>query len=257
MTESTTFDTIARYYDLLYGEREDDLDLWLDLTASIDGPILEIGCGTGRVMVPLLQHERRVTGIDISAVALEMAQIRLEAGGFSGQASLHLADMGCFDLPNKNFAMALVPINTFMHCQTLADQQATLKAINDHLQPGGRLVIDLFHPTPQMLLASDGELILERTLVDDLTEHTVQWFVARRLQLDRQVQDVTFMLDEITDNGTISRVILSFSLRYVHRYEMLLLLEQAGFQITETLGDYDGSPFFDESPRMIFIAQKR
>ena len=256
MANTTTFDAIARYYDMLYGEREDDLDLWLELTDGIEGQVLEIGCGTGRVMLPLLQHGRRVSGIDISPVALELAGARLKSGGFAGQAALHLADMSHFDLPDKNFALALVPINTFMHCQSVADQQAALKAIYRHLRPGGRLIIDLFHPTPQMLLASDGELLLEQTWVDELSGQSMQWFVSRRLQLGRQVQDVTFILDEIRDDGTIHRALLTFSLRYVHRYEMLLLLEQAGFQKTEILGDYDGFPFYDESPRMIFIARK-
>jgi len=250
------FDDIARHYDLLYEDREDDLAMWLELTAELEGDALEVGCGTGRVMLPLLQHDRRVTGLDISQVALRTARARLKAGGFTAVAALHLADMRDFDLPQKNFAFAFIPINTFMHCQTLADQQATLNCIYNHLQPGGRLVIDLYHPDPQTLLEADGRLLLENQIVDDLTGRTVHWFVVRRLRLDQQVQEVTFILDEIADDGTIRRDTLLFPLRYLHRFEMELLLKSVGFQLEDILGDYDLSPFQAESPRMIFIAKK-
>lgn len=250
------FDKVARYYDLLYENREDDLPMWLELTADLDGDLLEVGCGTGRVMLTLLQHDRRVTGIDISELALQAARAKLEASGFTDIASLHLADMRIFDLPQKNFAFAFIPINTFMHCQTLADQQATLKHVYNHLKPNGQLVVDLYHPDPQTLLEADGRLLLENQIIDDLTGHTIQWFIVRRLRLDQQIQEVTFILDEITDDGTIRRDTFSFSLRYLHRFEMELLLSNAGFELEDVLGDYDLSSFQDESPRMIFKAKK-
>lgn len=255
MSSKTTFDTIAKYYDLLYEYREDDLPMWLELTAGLEGEILEVGCGTGRVMVSLLQHERRVSGIDISEVALQAAQAKLKAGGFTDRATLHLSDMRRFSLAKKDFAFAFLPINTFMHCQTLSDQQATLRNIHRHLKPGGTLVVDLYHPTPQMLLAADGELLLENQLVDTLTHHPIQWFVSRHLHLDQQVQEVIFILDEVKEDGTLLRDTFSFTLRYLHRFEMTLLLTMAGFRSEEILGNYDLSPFDAESPRMIFIAK--
>ncbi|NIP22993.1 MAG: class I SAM-dependent methyltransferase [Phycisphaerae bacterium] len=256
MGSYSVFDKVARYYDLLYENREDDLSMWLELTADLDGDLLEVGCGTGRVMLSLVQHDRRITGIDISELALQAARAKLEAGGFANIASLHLADMRIFDLSQKNFAFAFIPINTFMHCQTLADQQATLKHVYNHLKPNGQLVVDLYHPDPQTLLEADGRLLLENQIIDDLTGHTIQWFIVRRLRLDQQIQEVTFILDEITDAGTIRRDTFSFSLRYLHRFEMELLLSNAGFELEDVLGDYDLSSFQDESPRMIFKAKK-
>jgi SAM-dependent methyltransferase len=256
MTDADTFETIARFYDLLYGEREDDLPMWLELTETVDGPILEVGCGTGRVMIPLLQHDRQVTGLDISPLALQATQDKVDAGGFGRLATLRLADMRHFDLPEKDFAFAFIPINTFMHCETIVDQQAALSTIAGHLRPGGELVIDLFHPDPQSLLEADGRLLLETMLIDELTKHTVQWFIIRRLRLADQIQDVTFILDEIQKDGRMRRETISFPLRYLHRFEMELLLRNAGFNLIDILGDYDLSPSNDESPRMIFVAQK-
>lgn len=256
MSEQTLFDTIAKHYDILYGHREDDLEMWLTLTADINGEILEVGCGTGRVLIPLLQYGKQVTGIDISELALQAARAKVEAGGFLNDVSLHVADMRNFNLAPKKFDFAFVPINTFMHCQTLSDQRATLTSIYHHLNPEGILVVDLFHPSPQRLLEADGRLLLENDLIDDLTNHTIQWFVARHLHLEQQVQEVTFILDEIKEDGTILRDSFSFSLRYLHRFEMTLLLRDTGFQVEKILGDYDLSQFCAESPRMIFVAQK-
>ncbi len=249
------FDHIARYYDLLYAERFDDLAMCLTFSDGLDGELLEIGCGTGRITLPLLQQGRKVTGIDISAAALQAARARLRAGGFSN-ASLYQADMRNFDLPYKAFALALIPINTFMHCLTAKDQLATLQAVFNHLRPGGTLVIDLFHPSLDALAEADGRMLLEDELTDELTGHTVQVFVVRRLEVDRQIQHVTFILDELHPDGTLARGTFSFPMRYIHRYEMELLLIQSGFTPQSLFGDYDLSPFSAGSPRMIFVAEK-
>jgi ubiquinone/menaquinone biosynthesis C-methylase UbiE len=256
MAGQETFETIARFYDLLYGDREDDLAMWLELAEVVEGPILEVGCGTGRVMVHLLQHDLPVVGLDISPLALQAAKAKLDAGGFDRLGSLHPADMRRFDLPEKNFGFAFIPINTLMHCETLADQQATLTSVARHLKTGGELVIDLFHPNPQTLLEADGRLILENQIIDELTGYVVQWFVIRRVNFAQQIQEVVFILDEIQIDGRIRRETISFPLRYLHRFEMELLLRNAGFTLVNILGDYDLSSFTDESPRMIFIAQK-
>lgn len=256
MTDQADFDTIAHYYDLLYADRADDLDMWLELTDAVSGPVLEVGCGTGRVLIPLAQEGRPVTGIDISAVALDAAKAKIAAGGFEKLAQVHLADMQTLNLPQKNFEFAFIPINTFMHCLTTAQQYDTLRALHRHLQPGGTLVIDLYHPSPETLLESDGRMLLADQIVDDLTGNTVQWFVTRHLEVDQQIQNVTYLLDEIGQDGILRRSTFSFPMRYLHRFEMELLLTQTGFAVTEIYGDYDLMPFTSESPRMIFVAEK-
>lgn len=256
MDQQPNFDTIARYYDLLYADRADDLEMWLELTDPVRGPILEVGCGTGRVLIPLAQEGRRVTGIDISEVALDATKAKIAAGGFEKLAQVCLADMQTLNLPQKNFSFAFIPINTFMHCLTTTQQRHTLSALHRHLQTGGTLVIDLYHPNPEALLEADGRLLLTNQIVDDLTGNTVQWFVARHLEVDQQIQNVTFLLDEIGQDGILRRSTFSFPMRYLHRFELELLLHQTGFSVTEIYGDYDLSPFEAESPRMIFVAQK-
>jgi len=250
------FDMIARFYDVIYAHRTDDVEMWLDFADSVMGDILEIGCGTGRVTLPLLRAGFRVTGVDISELSLKKAAEKIAAAGVKDLSTLVHSDMRTFNLPQKNFALAFIPINTFMHNLSTADQRATLNAVAAHLQPEGIIVVDLYHPHPPALMEADGRVEFAGHAVDDETNHTVQWFSARRLQLDEQIQQVTFFLDEIDGDGKLFRHTLDFPMRYLHRFEMTLLLQATGFTVEEILGDYDQAPFYAESPRMIFVARK-
>ncbi len=251
------FDLLAKYYDILHSQLEEDLPLWEALTQEADGSVLEIGCGTGRLLLHLAQLGHTLTGIDVSAVALATAQAKLDAASLTDQVSLHRADMRDFDLPKKDFAAALLPLNTFMHCHTQTDQLATLRAIHRHLQPNGQLIIDLFYPDPLMLAEVDGRLYFEADLVNELTGHTVQWTWRHDIDLAEQMRHLTYILDEIDAEGRVRRVTIPFSLRFVYRFEMELLLAITGFATAEIYGSYDLDPFDSHSPRMIFVASKQ
>ena len=251
-----TLDLIAKYYDLLYGNVEDDLSMWEVLTQDVDGPLLEIGCGTGRLLLPLAEAGHTLTGIDLSGVALETANIKIEANGLTDQISLQQADMRDFDLTQKNFGLVLVTLNTFMHLHTIDDQLATLKSINRHLRSDGLLIIDLFHPDPTMLAEADGRLYFEDEIIDPTSGRTVQWYWRHDIELDEQMRHLTYVLDEIDEAGVVRRTQIPFSLRFFYRFEMELLLRAGGFSIETIFGSYELDPFHSHSPRMIVIARK-
>ncbi len=252
-----SLDLIAKYYDLLYGNLDEDWSMWQTLTEQVDGPILEVGCGTGRLLLLLAEAGHTLTGLDLSKVALDAAEAKIKAAGLTRRVSLRLADMRNFDLPQQNFALALIPLNTFMHCHTIDDQLATLKAVSHHLRPGGQLVIDLFHPDPMLLAEADGRLYFEAETVDELTGHTVQWYWQHDIDLAQQMRHLTYILDEIDEEGLVRRAQISFSLRFVYRYEMELLLRASGFTLETIYGSYELEPFHSHSPKMIFVAARK
>jgi SAM-dependent methyltransferase len=251
-----SLDLIAKYYDLLYGSLDEDWSMWQTLTEQVDGPILEVGCGTGRLLLLLAEAGHILTGLDLSKVALDAAEAKIKAAGLTRRVSLRLADMRNFDLSQQNFALVLIPLNTFMHCHTIDDQLATLKAVYRHLRPGGQLVIDLFYPDPLLLAEADGRLYFESETVDELTGHTVQWYWRHDIDLAQQMRHLTYILDEIDEEGLVRRVQISFSLRFVYRYEMELLLRASGFILETIYGSYELEPFHSHSPKMIFVARK-
>jgi SAM-dependent methyltransferase len=251
-----SLDLIARYYDLLFADFEEDLPLWLALTEGVEAPILEVGCGTGRLLLPLGQAGHHLTGLDLSAVALSAAQAKVEAAGLVEQIRLVQADMRHFDLTSNTFALALISLNTFMHCLSLADQLATLRTLHRHLQPAGQLIIDLYYPDPALLAEADGRLYFEAEVTDDLTGHLTQWYWRHDLDLGQQLRHLTYVLDEIDQNGLVRRNQLAFTLRYIYRFELELLLQSAGFSLETIYGNYDLTPFESHSPRMIAVARK-
>ncbi len=252
-----TLNLIARYYDLIHHDMDEDLPMWLELADDAAGPVLEIGCGTGRLLLPLAQSGQSVTGLDLSDAALNTARSKLQAAGLPpNQVPLVQADMRRFDLPSHDFALAMLPLNTFMHCHTIDDQLATLQAIRQHLRPDGQLVIDLFFPDAVMLAEVDGRLYFEDETVDDVTGHAVQWFWRHDIDPATQMRHLVYMLDDIAPDGAVHRVTLPLSLRFFYRFEMELLLQQAGFLVETIFGDYDMHPFDEGSPRMIFVARR-
>jgi len=251
-----TLDLIAKYYDLLYGNVEDDFSMWEALTQDVDGPILEVGCGTGRLLLPLAQAGHTLTGIDLSDVALETAKAKISTARLAEQITLQQADMRDFNLTQKDFALALVPLNTFMHLHTIDDQLAALKSIHRHLEPDGLLVIDLFHPDPTMLAEADGRLYFEDETVDKTSGQTVQWYWRHDIELDEQMRHLTYVLDEIDEEGIVRRTQIPFSLRFFYRFEMELLLRASGFSMETIFGSYELDPFHSHSPKMIVVARK-
>jgi len=248
------FDPIVRFYDLFYGERDDDLPMYRDFALAAGGPILELGCGTGRVLIPLALDGHRVTGLDLSAAMLAVVQAKAEAAHLGDRVTLVQGDMRDFDLPTR-FALAFIPINTFMHCYDGGEQLACLRCIGRHLQPGGRLIVDVYHPDLQALLESDGRLGSEGTVFDPTTGHTVHRFYTRRLDLATQTQHITFIMDEVDAAGVVRRTLFPFRMRFVYRYEMEYLLRLAGYSLEAVYGSYDLEPFDSSSEKMIFVAR--
>ena len=252
--EQRDYDAFARFYDLFYQQRDDDLAMYCDLARDAGGPILELGSGTGRVLVPLALEGHQVTGLDFSTAMLTIAQQKVNAAQASEQVELVQGDIRDFDLAS-HFAMTIVPINTFMHCYDIDQQLACLGCIRRHLQPGGRLIIDVYHPDLESLLEADGRLISEGTVLDPRSGHTIHHVYSRLLDIANQTQDITFIVEETDSEGQVRRTFFPFRMRFVYRYEMELLLRLAGYNLEAVYGSYALEPFESMSEKMIFVSR--
>lgn len=251
------YELLARYYDLENADLTDDLPFWLELAEETGGPVLEIGCGTGRVLFQLAQAGHRVAGIDNSPQMLGLARAKLtRRSDVAGRVELLEGEMKAFDLGRRDFRLAILPFNTFSHLLTTADQAAALTAIRRHLADGGQLAMDL--PNPGDVYASeDIGVTLERTFRDEPTGSTVQQFSSTDLDRAAQVARVTWLYDTIAPDGAVRRAVVPMTFRYTFPAEMSLLLEKCGFSLSHLYGDYDRSPFADGAPRMLTVATAR
>ncbi len=254
----TPYSTLARYYDLENADFIEDLDFWLELAEESGDPVLELGCGTGRVLLHLARRGHAVTGLDNSPEMLA----RLESKGvqLNGPTRARLdvsivrADMKDFTT-EQHFRLALMPFNTFMHLLTLEDQIAALSCIRKHLQPGAALALDMPNPG-EAYAAPAGEqgLTLERTFMDGESGSAVQQFSSVAVDRAAQLAHITWLYDAVAPDGAVQRAIVPLTLRYTFPGEMRLLLEKCGFTLAHLYGDYQRAPFADGSPRMIVVA---
>jgi SAM-dependent methyltransferase len=251
------YDRFAPFYDLEFGTYEDDLPLYRAFAAHAGGPILELGCGTGRALIPLAADGYRVTGVDLSPAMLALAHSAAQAQGLAGRISLVEQDIRTLTgLLDNHFTLAFSAINSFLHLETQEDQIAALSAAARCLQPGGIFIADLFPPHPDILIEYDGRLVHAGTFRDEGSGERIDKFSSSTLDQAEQQIDTTFFYDRQRPDGTVVRTAASFVLRYVGRHEFTLLLERAGFTNINFYGSYDLEPFTSASERMIAVATR-
>ena len=137
---------LAEIYDAVYADR-DDRAFWAAM-APADGAILELACGTGRVLLPLARAGHEIVGLDLSAQMVERCRAHLadEPAAVRERVRLVQADMTSFEL-GRRFALVTSPFRGFQHVTSVERQLACLGRCHAHLASHGRLVLDLFNPT--------------------------------------------------------------------------------------------------------------
>jgi ubiquinone/menaquinone biosynthesis C-methylase UbiE len=242
------YEKLARFYDLQHADLTADLIFYTYLARQAEGPVLEVGCGTGRLLLPLAESGIDVTGVDSSPAMLAVARDKL-----GQRVPLIEGDMRTVQLPDR-YALIIISINTFMHLLTTSDQLAALTNLARYMAPGGQLVIDL--PAGDELAHQDpnGRFTLEQTFVDPSSGRQVMKLVASRVDWFRQRQEITYVYEELCEDGQVERTVVPMTLRYIFRYELILLLEKAGYHPVSLFSDYDTSPYIDGGPRMIVLA---
>jgi SAM-dependent methyltransferase len=250
-----SYDVYARFYDLHFGDVDTDLFMIEQFAARYGSPILELACGTGRVLLPLARQGYQVTGVDVSPGMLEVARRKIAAENLTNRITLVEQDMRELDL-DARFNLAFVAVNSFMHLLNTDDQLAALTRIRHHLNPGGLLLLDLFNPDLARLLDMKGQVILDQSTTDPDTGHLVMRFHADTVDLGQQQIHVTFIIEEIDGECQVRRVVFPFEVRYLFRYELELLLRQAGFELEAVYGSYELDEYTGDSAKMIAVARR-
>jgi SAM-dependent methyltransferase len=250
------YDIYARFYDLDFGEADADLFMYQQFASRCGSPILELGCGTGRVLLPLARQGYEITGVDLSQPMLEMARRKVAAENLSELVTLSQQDMRELELAGR-FNMAFAAINSFMHLLNTDDQLAALARIRHHLNPGGLLLLDLFNPDLSRLLEARGQVGLAKVMTDPDTGHRLMRFHSDKVDLGQQTIHVTFVMDELDAEGSLKRTLFPFSIRYLFRFELELLLRHAGFEVEAIYGSYDLDEYSGDSPKMIAVASRQ
>jgi SAM-dependent methyltransferase len=246
--------TRADLYDLLFQHYQADLDFYLGAAREARGPVLDVGCGTGRVLLPCLAAGLDVDGVDNSAEMLE--RLRVNARAKRHEPRVVLADMRDFRMPRR-YACVMIPFNAFAHNLTSDDQIASLRRCREHLLPRGRLVFDVFSATPAMVAEPVAAPVLELEVPHPETSLPVRLYDGRRLDPATQTQHSQIEVLELDAAGGVAHSHRFVALvRWVYPSEMELLLRLAGFARREITGGFDGRPLADHQGGIVVSAWK-
>jgi hypothetical protein len=157
---------------------------------------------------------------------------------------------------DRSFALATIPFRPIQHLVNVEDQLSLLACARRHLEPGGKIALDVFHPDLKRLATPASPDEIEDTTEHELTDgrRLRRTFRLTAKSIAEQTNDAELIYYVRNTDGNVTRIVHSFPLRYFFRFELEHLLARAGLQITEFFGDFDRSPFTGASPEMIVIA---
>jgi SAM-dependent methyltransferase len=254
--------TDAAFYDFHATGLEGEADFYVQQARAANGAVLEIGCGTGRILIPTAQAGVNVVGLDRSPAMLAIAREKIRQCDDQVQRRIELVegDVREFDLARR-FDLVTVPYRAFLHLLTSEDQRRALSRIREHLTDRGRLVFNVFDPNLEMIVAHlgpTGQAIKKQAeFTHPATGRRVLVMDTRRYDLERQLVVQDWVFDEVDEAGKlVARHYNLLTLRYVFRYEMEHLLELCGYEVDGLYGDFGLGPF-RAGGEQIWIARKR
>lgn len=252
---SAFYTMVAKYYDAETGDRTDDLLMYSRLAEVYGGPILDIGCGTGRILLHLAQEGYAAHGIDNNRAMLDRLELKLKALGHLRQhIRVYEGDVLQVD-PKERYALILLTYNALMHFHDQDQQLALLRRLRAWVANGGLLVIDLPNAGETFATQDTDAITYERSFLDPETGHLVMLQSISRLDRTTQLLDVQWIYDEIGEDGALRRLVVPHRLRYYFCPEIRLLLMLSGFEVQDVFGDTDEGPFEEGCERMVVYAR--
>ncbi len=255
---ASSFDAWADVYDSVYSYVVDDIPFYVQAARESGGPVLELGCGTGRVSIPVAEARVDVVALDSSGEMLDVA--RRKASGLTpdaGTLKLVQADMRDLDQAvDEKFNLVIIPFRGFLSLLSVEDQTRTLNGIKGCLAQGGKLIFNIFVPDLDMLVQEGDVPYHLRDVTDPDTAARFVLYHQSSYDNHDQVIFTRLIVEELDQQGTmVKRLYRDFQLRYVHRWEMHHLLQLSGFEVLDLFGDFEGSPFDESSTEMVWVAR--
>ena len=229
-----------------------DVEFWQRLALAQEGAVLELGCGTGRLAVPVARTGVRLVGIDRSAPMLARARSRLKRAGLADRTLLVRGDIRTLPFRSRRgFELVMAPYGMLQSLTCEADLQATLASVNRVLRPGGILGVDLVPDLPRW-----AEYNRRISLQGRKGRHTRLTLIESVRQDKRR--GLTHFEQEYVERRGGARRVHKFGLtfRTLSVRQMTRRLERAGFRIAAVLGDYQGGPWDDRADAWIILARK-
>lgn len=257
--DPATAAVLARYYDLDLEDDPGDLDLYLALADRADGPILELGAGSGRLAVPLARAGHQVTAVDVDPAMLDRARERAaEAAIPAGALELVEGDLLDLRLPDAgSYGFAYIALNSILLLATRDAQRRALQVMAEHLAPGGIAVVDAWLPDIEDLARFDGQLLHEWVRADPEADEPGTLVTKTGTAIHDPASGsivLTLIFEEATQGGPTRRWIRQDRLRLLGADELAAFAEDAGLRVEQLAGGYDLAPIGPGAERVVLVA---
>jgi SAM-dependent methyltransferase len=257
-----TYSTSAKYYDGAYAVKTDlvDLPFYVDLAKKVGGPVLEIGCGTGRVLIPIARQGIEIHGVDNSLPMLGVlkAHLKQESRDVRRNVQLHRGDMRQFRL-KREYPLVIMPFRPLQHMRTVEDQVRALTSAAFHLNRNGIFAFDVFFPKFELIPGGIGEEMLELEWRDSAEPSRVIRRYFRKDSVDKinQIFTATFFFRTYQGGKLVKEetepLVMSYY-TYQHLRAQFLL---AGLEPYEEYGSFDQTPLDNSAEQMVFLLKRR
>ena len=232
----TLYDRIAGIYDPWSRSVTEDVEFYVEHALAVEGPVVELAVGTGRVAIPVARAGRRVIGIDSSLAMLAVARAAAREAGVDGLLDLRVGDLREPPVPER-VDLVICPFRSLLHMRTEDEKLLALRAARNLLVEGGAFVFDVFAPSRE-----------------DIEETNGRW-------LERE-PGIFERADWDEDSRTLSLSVRSdaaettFGLHWLSAPEWFRLLDEAELAVEALYGWFDGRPY-DGDEDMVFVTRRR
>ncbi len=248
-------------YDLFHPhDREDsDVAFYRELAADRGGPVLELGAGTGRTLIPIARAGVEIHGLDTSPRMLAALRQRLQTESDEVRARVHIdeGDMRDFSLDRK-FEIVQIPFRGFLHNLTREEQLKCLRGCRSHLDPAGVLAFSVFHPSIEIMGANAGAFSgVWRWRGERPTSDGGRVALSECTTYDTPNQRLSARLryEKFDGRGRLEFAHLHcLELAYLYPGDLRGLLGEAGFGEVDIEGGFEGAPFTDDRQELIVRA---
>jgi ubiquinone/menaquinone biosynthesis C-methylase UbiE len=240
------YDKMAEYYDFVYGD-EWDVGFYLNEARNARGSVLEVACGTGRILIALAKENIDISGLDTSEGMLMLLRQKAKEAGISPK--VEHADMVDFKF-EKKFNLIIVPYRSFLHLSSESQRAKAIKNFYDHLNPGGRLIIHSYNPSKDELLMTGKFHNYDVEEVErDGRKIKLAWY------LKYEPREGAGNYKILLEDGD-KKEEFSMNIYFVSQKEMRNLLERAGYRNIKDYCGFDYVPFNENCREALWIAER-
>jgi SAM-dependent methyltransferase len=257
MNTPITFDPysiLVSFYDHWAESQKDDIPFYVKRATAVKGPVVELGVGTGRIAIPVARAGQHVIGVDVSGAMLTEAARRADAEGVADKITFVEADMRSF-VADQPVELVIIPFRGFLHMLSVEDQLAALGSIRRSLVSGGRLVLSIFLPDPEIQVTMNGRKSSHGEFVDERGRRCEMWGLPE-YDVASQLLHLRIGLDVYDGELLVDTLETEFDLRTIYRFEFEHLLVRAGLEVEALYGSFDERPLEGDAREQIWVARK-